>query len=165
MPKSRFMMSLAVAAAAAAAFVAGSAQSTPPATMTAELAADTHAAPAAAAPQAFATKAEADAATRVNTRASERQARTVAAPGQCTGTWVWLTATVGVFNHASPNPSDIKYWLPGGQYVPCRKLVLGDRYSGCGYTNANGYILIPDIRNGVSYAPAAGLIISTCTED
>jgi hypothetical protein len=119
----------------------------------------------AAAPQAFATQAEADAATKVNLQAQRGRAQVAAAPGQCTGTWVWLTDKVGVFNHASPNPNDIKYWLAGGQYVPCRKLVLGDRYDGCGYKGANGYILIPDIRADGSHPPLAGLVISTCTED
>ncbi|NGY64919.1 hypothetical protein G7043_39000 [Lentzea sp. NEAU-D13] len=89
-------------------------------------------------------------ATEVNLRSSARPAQ--ATPGQCTGSWVRLTATVGVFKHTSPNPSDIDYYLSGGQYHPCRALLLGDRYSGCGYTNANGYILIPKIIGGAFYA-------------
>lgn len=167
MARSRIRLPLVVAAAVVT-LVAAGAQSASSATDRPDAADRVVAAPAevvATGPQAFATEAEADAATEVNLRTSGREAGTAASPGQCTGSWVWLTAKVGVFNHASPDPNDIKYWLSGGQYVPCRALVLGDRYSGCGYTNANGYILIPDIRNGVSYAPLAGLIISTCTQD
>ncbi|WP_410592770.1 hypothetical protein [Amycolatopsis sp. lyj-23] len=159
MTNRRFRNSFAVVAAAALATLAlAGAQGAAPAT------AQQVDSPAAA-PQAFASKAEADAVTKANLQAQRGRARVASAPGQCTGPWVWLTDTVGVFNHASPDRNDIKYWLAGGEYIACRKLVLGDRYDGCGSTGANGYILIPDIRAGVSHAPLAGLVISACTED
>ncbi|MFC5285809.1 hypothetical protein ACFPM7_01985 [Actinokineospora guangxiensis] len=75
--------------------------------------------------------------------------------------WNEITDTVGSPTPQVEVPSTIRYWIAAGHY-PCRELTLGGRYDGCGYVNADGWILLPDLVND---APWAGFVISACTND
>jgi hypothetical protein len=111
----------------------------------------------------FSTKAEADAATAEVRKNFGAQLDKAAAPGQCVGSWIVLTTSLGYFDHADPNPAYIMGYLSAG-YAPCRNLTLGGRYNACDYTNANGWILMPDVF-GFHGFPWAGFVSSTCTVD
>ncbi|WP_439658595.1 hypothetical protein ACSHWB_40415 [Lentzea sp. HUAS TT2] len=111
----------------------------------------------------FATKAEADAATAEVMKAVEGKMPRAAATGQCSGSWIFLNASLGYFDHADPNPAYIMGYVSAG-YAPCRNLTLGGRYNACGYSNANGWILMPDVFGFHGY-PWAGFVSSTCTSD
>src|SRR5262245_9887681 len=95
--------------------------------------------------KAYATKAAPDAATaEVKKVYGDRLPNAVTATGQCMGSWIYLTTTLGYSDHADANPAYIMGYLSAG-YAPCRTLTLGGQYAGCGISNGNGWILIPDI--------------------
>lgn len=110
--------------------------------------------------RAFATKAEADVATSAVKKAYGDKPTEALAAGRCVNSWIYIIDTVGYFTHARAD-STIRFFIAAG-YYPCRNLILGGRYNGCGATNANGWILLPNIWDGPI---SAGFVISTCTVD
>jgi hypothetical protein len=99
------------------------------------------------------------------TRPSEGTTLTVKAGGQCTGSWVDVSATVIAQARPAANSGDI-FPIYAGETFPCRKLVVGGAYQACGYTGANGWILVQDgIKRHDGYAGWLGYIPSVCTAD
>ncbi|MCG8916038.1 hypothetical protein L6E12_09575 [Actinokineospora sp. PR83] len=90
---------------------------------------------------------------------------TVLAGGQCTGSWVDVND--GVIARARPDAaSPAIFPIYAGETFPCRKLVVGTAYGACGYTGANGWILVQDgIKRHNGYAGWSGYIPSVCTTD
>jgi hypothetical protein len=75
-----------------------------------------------------------------------------AAPGECTGSWVYLIPSGGTSFRTAPdatNPANVAFSIASDNawLFPCRKLVVGGRYQACGVTNANGWILVQDWTN------------------
>ncbi len=93
-------------------------------------------------------------------------ADTVLAGGQCTGSWVDTHDAVAA--RAEPNAtSSIRFWVYNNETHPCRKLVVGGGYAACGYTGANGWILVQDMYRAVDHIEPgwSGYVPSVCTSD
>ncbi|MBB5959769.1 hypothetical protein FHS29_006390 [Saccharothrix tamanrassetensis] len=89
----------------------------------------------------------------------------VMAGGQCTGSWVDVHDKV-VAKARPDAASPAVFTVYAGETFPCRKLVVGAGYGACGYTGANGWILVQDgiLRHNGS-AGWSGYIPSVCTSD
>lgn len=98
-------------------------------------------------------------------QSGEGTALTVQAGGQCTGSWV--TVHDHVVAQARPQAgSGAIFDIYKDETFPCRKIVVGASYGACGYTGANGWILVQDgILRHNNYAGWSGYIPSVCTTD
>jgi hypothetical protein len=79
------------------------------------------------------------------------KAAALAAPGQCTGSWIFISSndliTFRTHPDATVNNGMFRIQGSAGFLMPCRKLVAAGRYNACGVTNANGWILVQDYLN------------------